>query len=112
MLDEGLIEKESIPKISQTIKNTLALKPINEIWNLGTHIIEREIITKDGKSYRPDRIIQQGGTTYLIDFKTGEEKKVDEEQILNYKNLLKQLEFKNIQGFLLYTDTPLCRKVI
>ncbi len=112
MLDEGLIEKESIPKISQTVKNTLALKPIKEIWDIGTHIIEREIITKDGKSYRPDRIIQQGGTTYLIDFKTGEEKKVDEEQILNYKNLLKQLEFKNIQGFLLYTDNPLCRKVI
>lgn len=112
MLEEGLIEEENITKISKTIKQTLEIYPINEIWNSGKHIIEREIITKDGYSYRPDRIIQQSETTYLIDFKTGEEKKEDEKQILNYKNLLKQLKFKNINCFLLYTDQALCREVI
>jgi hypothetical protein len=112
ILHDGLIEQESIKKISETIKNTLALNPINKIWNSGTHIIEKEIITKDGNSYRPDRIILESETTYLIDFKTGEEKKVDKEQILNYQNLLKQLKFKNINCFLIYTDKALCLKVI
>ncbi len=110
MFDDGLIEEKSIKKISETIKNTLALNPLNKIWSSGTHIIEKEIITKDGNSYRPDRIILQTETTYLIDFKTGEEKKVDKEQILNYKNLLKQLKFKNIDCFLIYTDKALCLK--
>jgi len=112
MVDDGLIEKDSIPKIYKTIKDTLSLNPINEIWNSGIHIIEKEIITKDGNSYRPDRIIQKNDTTYLIDFKTGEEKKIDKEQISNYKNLLKQLKFKNINCFLIYTDKALCIKVI
>ena len=112
MLVEGLIEKESFPKISKIIKNTLSLNPLNKIWNEGRHIVEREIITEDGISYRPDRIILKSETTYLFDFKTGEEKKVDEDQLLNYKNLLKQLKFKNIKCFLLYTDKFLCKKVM
>ena len=111
MYDEGLIEKQNISIISQNIKNSLNLYPLKNIWDLGIHIIEKEIITKDGNSYRPDRIIQHDNTNYLIDFKTGEEKNADAKQILNYAKLLKELEFSNIECYLIYTDKQESKKI-
>ena len=67
--------------IKKIIESTLALSPLNEIWKEGKHIIEKEIITSSGESYRPDRIIKHKGNSYLIDFKTGEEKSKDQKQI-------------------------------
>jgi ATP-dependent exoDNAse (exonuclease V) beta subunit len=111
MLKEGLIDNESISTISKTIRENLELKPLIDIWDTGEHIVEKEIINNDGDSYRPDRIIQQNEITYLIDFKTGEEKKEDQYQILNYEKLIKELKFKNISCFLVYTEKNICKQV-
>ncbi|MBI35830.1 MAG: hypothetical protein CMP67_10770 [Flavobacteriales bacterium] len=111
MFEEGFIEKDKKDLITSALVKTLKLKPIHEIWDLGDHIIEKEIITKEGISYRPDRIIQHNSITYLIDFKTGEEKKSDKKQILNYESLLKELNFTNVQSFLIYTDKGISKQI-
>ncbi len=43
-----------------------------------------------------------GMTFYLIDYKTGEQSPAHEKQINNYKSLLVQMGYKNIQTYLLY----------
>ena len=103
-IQNGLIEKGNIQRIKTIITNTLALSPLKEIWTKGKHLVEKEIITADGKSYRPDRIIEHNGCSYLIDFKTGEEKERDKKQIKKYAELLMVLNFTNIQPYLIYTD--------
>ena len=111
MFQEGLIDKENLTMISKSIENTLKLDPLSEIWDTGTHIIEKEIITKNGNSYRPDRIIQHNEKNYLIDFKTGEEKSTDIQQIKHYAELLKQLRFSNINCYLIYTDKQKSKEI-
>ena len=111
MYNEGLIDKPDVSSIREIIKSTLSLSPLNKIWKEGKHSIEKEIITSEGESYRPDRIIQHNGNSYLIDFKTGEEKSKDKKQIRNYATLLSELNIMNIKSYLVYTDKKISREV-
>lgn len=104
MEKEGLIDKTNEETLVKLIEQSLQLDPLPKIWKTGKHIIEKEIITPDGTSYRPDRVIEFESTTYLIDFKTGSEKEKDKTQIRFYAKLLASLNFKNIQSFLIYTE--------
>lgn len=101
---KGMLAVNEREHIKTLLKSTLQLSPLNSIWRDGKHIIEKEIITPDGASYRPDRIIEYKTVTYLIDFKTGKHKKKDEKQIHYYEKLLKSLGFKTVQSYLLYTE--------
>ncbi len=111
MFNEALIDKPDIDTIKKIIESTLALSPLNEIWKEGKHIIEKEIITSSGESYRPDRIIKHKGNSYLIDFKTGEEKSKDQKQIQNYASLLSELKLSNIKSYLVYTDRSKIKQI-
>lgn len=104
MENDGLIESTDINTLKTLIKSALKLPPLNEVWENGKHIVEREIIIPDGTSYRPDRVINFSNKTYLIDFKTGMPKKSDEKQIKYYQKLLETLDFKNVTSHLIYTE--------
>ena len=69
---------------------------------------ETDILCPDGKIYRPDRVISKNGNTVVIDFKTGMEKDSHKTQLANYKHILSQMGYTNVQGILLYlTDQRL-----
>lgn len=102
---KGSIDGPDIPEVTMIITQTLELDPLKEIWDKGEHIIEKEIITPDGSSYRPDRLIKFGNQTYLIDFKTGEQKEADEKQIKYYQKLLIALDIKNVKCLLVYCNS-------
>lgn len=104
MIEDGLIEQSNQNLLFDLISNSLLLEPLPKVWKSGKHIIEKEIITPEGTSYRPDRVIQFESITYLIDFKTGSIKEKDKKQIRYYAKLLASLDFKNIKSFLIYTE--------
>lgn len=104
LIAEGLMESTTLPTIKQEVENVLQHPLIQSIWNQGEHIIEQEIITKNGKSYRPDRIVKLNNTTHLLDFKTGEQKEKDKQQVRHYASLLSDLGHKNIQEHLVYLN--------
>ena len=64
--------------------------------------VETDILCPDGTTFRPDRVILKNGHPVVIDFKTGIEKESHRKQIVNYKNILTQMGYKNVQGVLLY----------
>jgi ATP-dependent exoDNAse (exonuclease V) beta subunit len=64
--------------------------------------VETDILCPDGTTFRPDRVIIRNGHTLVIDFKTGIEKEAHRNQIINYKNILAQMGYHNVQGLLLY----------
>ena len=39
----------------------------------------------------------------MIDFKTGEKKKADQKQVAAYMDILKQMGFTEVEGYVLYT---------
>ena len=67
------------------------------VWN------EHDILVPNGQNIRPDRLMELNQELILIDYKTGSQKKEDEEQILNYKNIVNQVfTDKKIKCYLIY----------
>jgi ATP-dependent exoDNAse (exonuclease V) beta subunit len=96
--DEEAIE---IEKILFEILNNNLLKPYFE--NSVSVKNEIEILTKNGKVLRPDRVVVKGDEAIVIDYKTG--KKHTEkyhQQMLEYKDALIELGFVKVKMLLLY----------
>lgn len=79
-------------KYRQWLKEGIAVK--NEQW----------IITPDGKLHRPDQIIETPECIIIIDFKTGLVHQNHKKQILGYKEILEQMQSKEVLAFLYYSQ--------
>lgn len=95
-------------EIRQEVKRAFALPDIQS-WYDGTWLLfnECEIIwmTSDGlQQRRPDRVMLRGDEMVVIDFKFGKPKQSHRRQVQAYIDLLTQMHYKNITGFLWYVD--------
>jgi predicted Ser/Thr protein kinase len=57
-----------------------------------------------GHTRRPDRIILRDDRTIIIDFKFGEENSRNADQISQYRKLLTDMGYKDIEAYLWYVD--------
>ncbi|MCE1164889.1 MAG: UvrD-helicase domain-containing protein [Bacteroidetes bacterium] len=99
----GLIsasETDEYKNILESIVNDDAVRE----WFSGAGIVmaETEILTKEGKTLRPDRVVIDGNDAVIIDYKTGRERGEDKEQLDEYESVLKQMAYGNVKKFLLY----------
>jgi ATP-dependent helicase/nuclease subunit A len=65
---------------------------------------EAGILLPKGVTRRPDRVIFNNGKTTIIDFKFGEENPHYAEQVNQYINLLVDMGYSDIEGFIWYVD--------
>jgi hypothetical protein len=65
---------------------------------------EVEILTSEGTTKRPDRVIITDNKVIVVDFKFGAEKKEYINQISNYSRLLKAMGYPKVEAFLWYVD--------
>lgn len=96
-----LEEKNEIEITLQEIVKTYA-EFFDEKWEV---INEKDImISENGESYisRPDRILKSEEGYIIVDFKTGEEKGKDEDQVQGYKNILERLGKKVLKTQIIY----------
>ncbi|NCO54276.1 MAG: UvrD-helicase domain-containing protein [Bacteroidetes bacterium] len=107
------ISLEEQKQLSEIINNILNIPNVIDWFKPDNIVItERGIIEKSGKIYRPDRVIINNNKVIVIDYKTGQyEIQKHKEQITKYINLLKEMNYNNIEGWLLYTDLMKCEKV-
>jgi len=104
MIHSGFMLQKNHAQIEVQINNILSLPLLQNIWTKGSHIIEKDFINKNGVVFRPDRIVIIDDKCFLIDFKTGAKHKKHHKQIEQYAQVLNQLKYSNIRGFLIYTD--------
>jgi len=65
---------------------------------------ERDLVSKTGEVFRPDRIVVYPDRVVVVDFKTGQVKPEHKQQLQHYAALLKEIETKPVEGWLFYTD--------
>jgi len=65
---------------------------------------ERDLVSKTGEVFRPDRIVVFPDRVVVVDFKTGQAKPEHKQQLGRYAALLKEIETKPVEGWLFYTD--------
>ena len=82
--------------------------PRSSIWfdSKWTVMNENSIVWKDAdgttSTSRPDRVITDGDTTIVIDYKTGVYRPAHEEQVKRYMTLLAQMGYAHVSGYLWY----------
>ncbi len=65
---------------------------------------ESEILSPSGDMRRPDRVIIEAGKAVVIDYKSGEEHGRHAVQIREYRKLLSEMGYSDIESYLWYID--------
>lgn len=68
-------------------------------------ISEELILVADGTDRRPDKILVGKEKIWVLDFKTGSQKRAHQRQIATYERLLEELFGKEVGSLLYYTET-------
>ncbi len=102
--EQGIISLNQQEFYKNEIAEILKIPGV-ENWFLPDNLVanEKEIISKDGSLYRPDKIIMLKDKTIVLDFKTGEKRKSYAKQLDNYDQLLSDMNYPNIEKYLLFT---------
>lgn len=100
---EGLIKPEEAEGLMQQIKTLLEHPQIADWFSRSWHVrTEVPIILPGGDEHRLDRLMTHERRALVVDFKTGVRKKRDETQVLAYMDVLRQMNYTHVEGYLLY----------
>jgi ATP-dependent helicase/nuclease subunit A len=103
---EGLITTEEREPLKQQIEALMQMSTVrnwfDESWDVRTEV---PILLPGGAESRIDRLMLKGKTAIVVDFKTGDPKKEDQQQVFTYMQTLRQMNFFDVSGYLLYLKT-------
>jgi ATP-dependent exoDNAse (exonuclease V) beta subunit len=102
----GMVDGNDKERLKDTICGILDNPETSHLFDKGVKVKrEAEILLKNGNTLRPDRVILDGDTITLIDYKTGKPHEKHERQLRDYEAGLMEMGYKEVRKFLLYT-TP------
>ena len=105
---EGKLPEDQAADTEKRINSLLTLPVIAEWFSPGNKVLrEAGILMPSGTTRRPDRVIFKAGRTIIIDFKFGEQNPHYIKQINQYRNLLSDMGYENIEAFIWYVDNNL-----
>jgi hypothetical protein len=105
MVLEGKIPENTKKDYEDKILRAVSAPGIREWFEPGLKVMnEAEILTVAGTAKRPDRIIFKNDKVIIVDFKFGIEKNDYKNQIGEYRDLLSDMGYNNIEAFLWYVD--------
>ena len=73
-----------------------------EEWQVKTEV---PILPKNEQVSRVDRVMIKGNKCIVVDYKTGSKRGADIKQVSKYKNLLTEMGYKEVEGYILYLET-------
>ncbi|HOY71780.1 MAG TPA: UvrD-helicase domain-containing protein [Tenuifilaceae bacterium] len=107
LVAEGLISLQQAPAleqhVSEAIQNDAVADWFSEKWQ--ELKVEASILTPTGQTYRPDRVMVSNGHAVVVDFKFGEQQNAHKKQVAGYSELLSQMGYPNVTGYLWYFDS-------
>jgi len=101
----GKIPVSESVSLERRLNSLVKAPPVSDWFKAGNTVMrEAEILMPAGNTRRPDRVIAEEDKTIVIDFKFGEENPRYFDQIDQYRNLLLDMGYRNIEGYLWYID--------
>ena len=91
--------------VKEKIIGVVEHRQLREYFSLAYQILnEQEILLGNGKTLRPDRIAIKDGKATIIDYKTGKPAPSHHEQIMEYADALKAMDFTLGHLIIVYID--------
>ena len=102
---EGKLPVDESSDIEIRINSLVSIPQVAD-WFMADNKVLKEagILLPSGITRRPDRVIFREGKTTIIDFKFGEENARFAEQVNQYRDLLLDMGYNNIEAFIWYVD--------
>lgn len=102
---EGKLPAEDYQGIEEKVNSLINSPKVIDWFMPGIEVLkEAAILLPTGNLRRPDRVIFKDGKTSIIDFKFGEENPHYIEQVNQYRSLLVDMGYKNIDTYIWYVD--------
>lgn len=109
---EGRLDLNEVQEVKSLLTTLLQKPQIQEWFDTDAEVLtEQAIILPGGASRRPDRILLTDRKAVVIDFKTGGEKESHQNQVKEYVHLVRTLTGKPTEGYLVYIESGLTKKV-
>lgn len=100
---EGLVTKEEkdllFLKLNELMANAQVSNWFSNEWDIKTEV---PILLPGGDESRIDRLMLKNKHAIVVDFKTGEATPADKRQVLDYMVILRQMNYIEVEGYLLY----------
>ena len=110
---EGLISEEMKAELRDEIHEVLSVPEIGRYFDKSMYVLnEREIILPGGEVLRPDRVILSDNRAIVIDFKTGRRLNRHDDQVRRYMNVIKNMEYDAVEGWLVYIPERIAVNVL
>jgi ATP-dependent helicase/nuclease subunit A len=102
---DGKISEADSKGLIDRMNSLLSVRPVSDWFRPGVKVMkEAEILMPSGNTRRPDRIVIVDDKAIIIDFKFGEEKEHYFRQIEEYRDLMSNMGYKNIEAFIWYVE--------
>lgn len=102
----GIITAEEKPVIhtliNELLTNVTVASWFSSDWEVKTEI---PILLPGEGDNRIDRLLIKDKKAVVVDFKTGEPSRADQQQVVSYINTLRKMNFTEVEGYLLYIKT-------
>ena len=99
------ITPEETEVLAQKIRKLFTINQFSMWFKEGVHAYnEKDIITSQGKSLRPDRVVLSEQETSIIDYKTGHFHPSYLKQLNNYAQALMEMGYKNVKKYLVFVE--------
>jgi ATP-dependent exoDNAse (exonuclease V) beta subunit len=107
MLNEGFFREEELRSLEQQATTVLAHAELQQLLNSSTETVsEKSIIDRDGKSYRPDKVLISDNEVIVIDYKfTQKESPAHIKQVHGYRTLLQEMGYASVSTYLFYANS-------
>lgn len=103
IVEEGLItdtERMALEgQLAVLMENSRVADWFGRHWEVRTEV---PILSPGGEESRVDRLLMRDKKAVVVDFKTGVPHKRDEKQVSQYMETLRQMNFLQVEGYLLY----------
>ena len=110
---EGRVQQSDAAALAESLNGKLAAEPFAD-WFSNRYKVKNEatILTPDGRSYRPDRVMVKDNAAIVVDFKFGHEDASHAIQVRSYAALLTQMGYSPVSGYVWYVESNELKKVV
>ncbi|MHC1704401.1 MAG: UvrD-helicase domain-containing protein [Tenuifilaceae bacterium] len=108
---EGLIDESQKTDLKIRFEALLKIQPYSDWFSIKWEVKnEASVITPEGSTYRPDRVMIKDKEVVVVDYKFGSENESYKYQIRKYSNLLQKMGYEKIDGYLWFVDSDILVK--
>jgi ATP-dependent helicase/nuclease subunit A len=105
LADTGMVMREEVTGLQEKTKQMLSGSKVKEWFDGSMRVLtEATVLLPSGNARRPDRVMMDGDKVIVVDYKFGEPEKKHKHQAEEYRRVLKEMGYSNVESYLWYIE--------